>query len=68
MATGFRMWNDFIIYTTKGISVERIYFNKPFWESKLLPKLVSFYDNCFAPEMLHPMHALDLPIRDLSNE
>ena len=52
MAAGQRLWND---YTTKGISIERIYFDLDFWENKLLPKLTSFYDNCLAPEILHPM-------------
>ena len=68
MAIGCRSWNNFIIYTTKGITMERIYFDKLFWESELLPKLVSFYDNCIAPEILHPMHAVDLPVRDLCKE
>ena len=68
MAIGHRPWNDFIIYTTKGINVERIHFDKLFWEKELLPKLVHFYDNCLAPEILHPMHALGLPVRDLSKE
>ena len=68
MAIGCRMWCDFVIYTTKEISVERIYFDKVFWSSELLPKLVRFYDNCFAPEILHPMHAIGLPVRDLCKE
>lgn len=68
MAVGRRTWNDFIIYTTKGISVERIFFDQHFWKNKLLPKLMSFYDNCLAPEILHPMHAIGLPVRDLSKE
>ena len=66
MAVGQRPWNDFIIYTTKGISIERIYFDHDLWANKLLPKLTSFYDNCLAPEILHPMHTIGLPIRDLS--
>lgn len=68
MAVGCRTWNDFIIYTTKGVSVERIFFDKPFWENILLPKLLHFYDNCLAPEILHPMHAVGLPVHDISKE
>ena len=68
MAVGRRTWNDFIIYTTKGISIERIYFDNLFWESILLPKLINFYKNCLAPEILHPMHAIGLPVCDLSKE
>ena len=68
MAIGRRTWNDFIIYTTKGIAVERIRFNQLFWERELLPKLETFFSNCLAPEILHPMHAIGLPVRDLSKE
>ena len=64
MAVGCRTWNDFIIHTTKGVSVERIFFDKPFWDNILLPKLLHFYDNCLAPEILHPMHA----VHDISKE
>ena len=39
MAIGGRVWNDFIIYTNRGISIERIHFNKDFWDSTLLPIL-----------------------------
>ena len=34
-----------IIYTEKGISVERITFDSEFWNKELLPKLIDFYDN-----------------------
>ena len=68
MAVGHRVWNDFIVYTTKGISVERIHFDEHFWNGVLLPKLTRFFDNCLAPEILHPMHAVGLPVRDLSHE
>ena len=33
----------------------------------LLPKLSEFYDNCLAPEIVSPVHALGLPIRNLKN-
>ena len=57
-----------MIFTTKGINIERIYFNELFWEREVLPKLVHFYDSCLAPEILHPMHAIGVSIRDLSKE
>ena len=66
MAIGERPWCDFIIYTLKGISVQRITFNQSYWKDKLLPKLTAFYDNCVAPELVSPVHSLGLPIRDLS--
>ena len=66
MAIGERPWCDFVIYTTKGVSVQRVLFNKKFWLDDLLPKLVSFYDNCVIPEIVSPIHSLGLPVRDLS--
>ena len=66
MAIGQRKWCDFVVYTYKGIHVERIWFNEAYWTGQLLPKLESFYNNCFAPELVSPVHALGLPIRDLS--
>ena len=41
---------DLVIYTSKGINIERINFDQHFWEHELLPKLISFYDNCVAPK------------------
>ena len=67
MAIGQRPWCDFVIYTTKGISVQRIEYNEKFWEEDLLPKLSNFYDNCVAPEIVSPVHSLGIPMRNLSN-
>ena len=66
MAVGQRPWCDFVIFTTKGINVERILFDDDYWQNTLLPKLESFFDKCLAPEIVSLMHALGLPIRDLS--
>ena len=68
MAVGDRPWCDFVIYTLKGISVERIKFDKDFWSMKLLPKLVEFYDKCLAPEIVSPIRILGLKMRDLRKE
>ena len=67
MAIGGRPWCDFVVYTPKGINVQRIEFDKNYWENSLLPKLTAFYDNCLAPEIVSPVHALGLPIRNLAN-
>ena len=48
---GKRNWCDFVLYTTKGITIERILLDREFWEKELLPKLIEFYDKCFAPEL-----------------
>ena len=61
-----RLWCDFIVYTTKGLSVERIDSDRHFWEDDLLSKLTLFYNNCVAPEIVSPVHALGLPVRDLT--
>lgn len=66
MAIGCRPWCDFVIYTKKGISVQRITYNEQYWKNTLLPKLTFFYDNCMAPEIVSPVHALGIPLRNLS--
>ena len=68
MAIGERKWCDFVVYTNKGISIERIPFNSTFWESELLPKLTEFYTHCVAPEIVRPQHPVGLLIRDLRHE
>ena len=66
MAIGERPWCNFVVYTTQGLSVHRVLFDSDYWENILLSKLVSFYDNCIAPEIVSPIHTLGLPLRDLS--
>ena len=68
MAIGRRKWCDFIVYTKKGINVERLGFDQDFWDNDLLPKLCSFYDLCIGPEIVSPQHPFGLPIRDLRHE
>ena len=65
MAVENRPWCDFVVYTSKGISIERIHFDDNFWEKQLLPKLTEFYDKCLAPEIVSPIRVLGLKIRDL---
>jgi len=66
IAIGERPWCDFVIFTLKGISVQRISFNQEYWTDKLLSKLSHFYDNWVAFELVCPVHVLGLPMRDLS--
>ena len=63
MAIGGQNWCDFIVYTSKGIYVQRIKFD--LWESELLPKLCSFYSLCLGPEIVCPLGS---PIRDFRSE
>ncbi len=67
MAIGRREWCDFVVYTTKGISVQRVPFDKQYWENLLLPKITAFYDNCLGPEIVSPVHVLGLPVRNLND-
>ena len=67
MAVSGRLWCDFVIYTPKDISIERINFDSDFWNKHLLPKLIDFYDNCIAPEIVSPVHCLGIPVRNLNN-
>ena len=36
-------WCDFVVYTNKGIFVERIVFEKDLWIREMFPKLTEFY-------------------------
>ena len=67
MGIGKRPWCDFVIHTTKGTAIQRIKFDKVFWDQELLPKLTEFYTNSIAPEIVDPMHALEQPMRQLTN-
>ena len=60
-ALGERHWCDFAIYTQK-IFIQRITFNQGYWKDSLT-KLVSFYDNCNAPECVTPCHSVGLHVR-----
>ena len=46
--------------------MERIAYDDGYWQKTLLPKLEAFFDNCLGPEIVCPIHALGLPIRDLA--
>ena len=47
------------------IAIDRITFDRFFWENELLPKLVDFFDNCSAPEVVSPVHILGMQVWDL---
>lgn len=57
-------WCDFVVWTTKGISVQRISFDREFWNAKMLPKLVSFYETAILPELAAPEYPNGRPIRE----
>ncbi len=66
MTVGERPWCDFVVFTNKGISMERVAFDEDYWQQTLLPALEAFFDNCLGPEIVSSMHALGVPMRDLS--
>ena len=48
--TGTRV-ADFVIYTRKGLSVQRIPFDHDLWTKDMLPKLKSFYTHYIVAEL-----------------
>lgn len=54
---------DFIVWTTKDISIERIY-PTDIWNDRMLPKLVFFYDKALLPEIIDPRKWHSMQIRE----
>jgi len=48
-------WCDFIVNTEKDLYIERIHFNKVFWDG-LISKLETFYFQAMLPELACPTH------------
>ena len=67
MAIRKRLRCDFVVYTPKGISIERITFDPEYWDN-VLTNFTEFYNNCFAPEIVSLLHSQGLPMRDLRME
>lgn len=53
----------FVIWTPKGILVEKIARDDTFWEEKMEHQLNSFYMNYVVPELIDPRYPRNLPIR-----
>ena len=43
MGIGKQPWCDLVLYTKKGIYVERISFDQIYWTEKLLPKFIFYF-------------------------
>ena len=52
MAMSGLSWCDFVVYTNKGIFVERMFFDTDLWVSEMFPKLKEFYFNDAARYLL----------------
>ncbi|XP_060848449.1 uncharacterized protein LOC132927890 [Rhopalosiphum padi] len=55
----------FVVYAKKWISVEHIYYDKTFWEEKMIKKLNLFYTECILPEIVDPLYGKRLLISDI---
>ena len=51
LALTSRKWCDFVIWTLKGISIERINFDQTFW-LQMVQKLDKFYTSAIIPELM----------------
>ncbi|XP_054266989.1 uncharacterized protein LOC128989146 [Macrosteles quadrilineatus] len=54
----------FLVWTNKGMSIEKIVRDDQFWENKMEKPLTNFYFKCVLPELIDPRHPRGLPIRD----
>lgn len=43
MATLKLQWCDFVVFTSKDLHVERIYYDQTLWETVMIPELINFY-------------------------
>ena len=55
MAISSRKWCDFVVYTTAGISIERIEFDELFWNDTVT-KLKHFYDTYIVSKLIEKVH------------
>ncbi|XP_075556529.1 uncharacterized protein LOC142588576 [Dermacentor variabilis] len=58
-----RSFCHFVVYTSKGIHVQRIEREESFWKLKMLPFLIRFYRDCLLPEIVDPRITRSMPIR-----
>ena len=49
-------WCDFVVWTLKDFTVERISFDPEFWKNQCLPQLLSFYTNVMLPDLVYPRY------------
>jgi len=64
MAIAERTWCDFVVYAPKGMGVQQIPFDNQYWIDNL-PKLISFCNDCIAPERESPLQCVQRPVRKL---
>lgn len=57
-------WCDFVLWTPKGMHVQRIKRDNELWAEKMYPKLKDFFLRCLLPEIVAPRHTKNMPIRE----
>lgn len=53
---------DFVLYTKKGITIERISFDEGFFKTEMLPKLQQFYTRFIVAEKFSKRVARELTL------
>jgi hypothetical protein len=66
MAITERSWCDFVVWSPKGMSVERIRFDVQLW-AETKPKLENFYQKAVLPELTLPRLPRGQPIREMTS-
>lgn len=59
-----RIYCNFIVWTPKGMKIEKIERDDSFWSLKMVDKLTQFYMNCILPELIDPRKTRSMPIRN----
>lgn len=54
----------FVVWTPKGVKIERIDRDDEFWKTQMEQKLTDFYLNCILPELVDPRHKRSMEIRN----
>ena len=54
----------FVLWTPKGMKIEKIMKDDQFWHKEMEEKLVKFYHHCLLPELVDPRYPRSMPIRD----
>ena len=60
------LWCNFVVWSLKGMAVERINFDQDLW-ADTKPKLLNFYQKALLPELALPRLPSGQPIRDLTS-
>ena len=51
-------WCDFVVWTPTGMQITRVLFDKPYWDTQLLPLVSSFYFDLYMPLAIKKQNGL----------